>query len=355
MRNLFFQTHQLRHGSGDNRLGSGWEDTVTDALAFYLATDKIALERFAALLIGPDATEVVGVTTQHTDGAERPDMAFTLSDGGILLVENKTGAALQPRQLQRYLDIQDARGRGAKVALIAMRPRTVPPEVLRHKCYLRPSTADHYLWQDVYRCIPAGGPGLGLDALRDAMRTYMATLGLAPSSLHGRWTELYAPRSEATKEVMKEFGRKLRTVRSHMEQMGLRVTAVSYMGLQGAVSGMGALAHLTVIPATPNLQFKTWPDHDLTEALRVALTWDSDAPMRPAQDLFERFPRPLLGPGGHAWWPTRPYRFSTNRVRLDFVTAMKPLLEDEHNVERAVTAACEDVLRWIDHEVLGRA
>ncbi|MCP4678763.1 MAG: hypothetical protein GY854_25405 [Deltaproteobacteria bacterium] len=46
MRNLFIRTHELRHGSTDDPLGSDLEDTLTDATAFYLASDPDGLKNW---------------------------------------------------------------------------------------------------------------------------------------------------------------------------------------------------------------------------------------------------------------------------------------------------------------------
>lgn len=354
MRNLFLRTHRLRHGLGDLSLGTGWEDTLTDALGFYLASDAQALEAFVELLLGSQAERVVNVETQFAQGSERPDMVFTLESGRLLLVENKTGAALQNRQLQRYLAMRDGEGRAARVALIAMRPRAIPAEVLGAPGYLRPRSADHFLWQDVYTCIPAGDEReVGIQFLRGAMRIYMESLGLAPSRLEGRWKLLFEPRSDHTRPVMQEFGRSLRGVRTILREAGLKVTAVSHMGLQARFPEAGALQHLTVLPSRPRLEHRTWPpEADVGhETLRIALTWPSKASDEDALAVFNRAPRPFIGASGRPWWPTHPYRFSHKRLRLDFVTNLPTLLEEERYTQEALTAACSDLIGWLRSEV----
>jgi hypothetical protein len=103
MRNLFLRAHELRHGSADNPLGTGWEDTLTEAMAFLLSSDVQTLAAWTRLVMGRDAGPVAEIQTQYACGGDRPDLAFHFESGHLLLVENKAGAALQDRQLERYL------------------------------------------------------------------------------------------------------------------------------------------------------------------------------------------------------------------------------------------------------------
>lgn len=354
MRNLFTRVHDLRHGTSVNGVGSGWEDTLTDAMAFFLASDREALDAWMRQLLGADAEPVSDIETQWVDGADRPDLAFHLASGGLVLLENKAGAALQDRQLERYLALRGRDGRPARVAFMALRPRSLAVEVLEHRRYLRPASADHFLWQDFYRSIPASEDALGVAHLRRSMRAYLRWLGLSPSTLVGRWTELTVlPPTEESKPIRREFGRRLGGVRQLLAARGHRVTAVLHAGLQGVPSRRGVVRHLAVSPerVRPDVLPREAESEVVGEVLRVALVFQDRAAEAEVRGVAERLPTSVVTADGARWWATRPYLLGHGRFRIDVVTRLDRLLQEEHGIDVALTSAVSGLLPHLEQAV----
>lgn len=353
MRNLFLRAHELKHGRDDNPLGTGWEDTLTDAVAFYFASDAEGLARWVRLVLGEDAPEVVEIETQLAEGGDRPDIALHLADGSLLLMENKIEAAMGDRQLQRYLDMRGRNGRPALLCFVSLNARTLPDDVLHHASYRSAAGREHFFWQDIYGCIPEGGSALGLPRLRRCMRDYMGQLGLAPSSLAGEWQRLFEDRRvDENKVVQKAFGRELGGVRTPLSALGLRVTGVSHSGLAAATGAERGLLHLQVDPHRPHRSYLPPEALDAVanEVFRVALVWSADADESIPRAVFERAPRPLRTSMG-AWWPTAPHRMSQNRIRLEFVVNLRPLLDGEAAIADRVAAAFAPMVAWLAADV----
>lgn len=353
MRNLFLRTHELKHGRGDNPLGSGWEDTLTDAVAFYFASDAEGLARWVRLVLGDGAPEVVEIETQLAEGGDRPDIALHLADGSLLLMENKAGAVLQDRQLQRYLALRGPNGERASVCMVALKPRAVPAEVLADARYRAPAGREHFFWQDIYGCIPEGGSALGLPRLRRSMRDYMGQLGLAPSSLAGAWQRLFEDRTKDENQVVqKAFGRELGGVRGPLSALGLRVTGVSHSGLAATTGAARGLLHVQVDPHRPRRSFLPPEALDAVanEVFRVALVWSADTEESIPRALFDRAPRPLETTAG-AWWPTAPHRMSQDRIRVEFVVNLRPLLDGDGAIADRVAQVFAPMVAWLAAEV----
>jgi hypothetical protein len=66
--------------------------------------------------------------------------------------------------------------------------------------------------------------------------------------------------------------------------------------------------------------------------------------------IFERAPRPLTTSMG-AWWPTAPHRMSQNRIRLEFVVNLRPLLDGEGAIADRVAAVVAPMVAWLSVEV----
>jgi len=120
------------------------------------------------------------------------------------------------------------------------------------------------------------------------------------------------------------------------------VTAVSHMGIK-AVPKSGPLAKspicfLNVAPA------KVRRDHMLreyagkldSEVLRIALVYDNPKLSDHAWRIYNAFPATLKDANGFNWWPTEPYKFSKNRLRLEFVSNLNQFLEKDSEIAERI-------------------
>jgi hypothetical protein len=103
------------------------------------------------------------VTTQAAFSEQRsvPDMLLTLDDGRRVACEHKIQApetvldveeGEPSEQLERYLRLPDV----AALAYFRATLKTPADDVLAHPRYLRPATAAHFLWSDLYAALAQG-------------------------------------------------------------------------------------------------------------------------------------------------------------------------------------------------------
>lgn len=276
MRNLFIELHECRVGEDGRRFGSGWEDLFTDQLAFFLSCDLAAASALAAMLLGDGAARVADVEVQPSTEDGRPDLALNLDDERTLFVENKVDAALQPQQLERYLE-------HGLVALVSRRTLSVREPTLEHMGYLQPRRGEHWTWEDVFRALPLPEEApAGHGALREAFRSYMRELGFAPTNLSEKWRRLFDDRTEKeNRRVQKEFGRLLNAAKSLLRRAyGFRVTDVSHKGKMAYAPEHASWQHLYVHPV--RLRSETVPGEVRAvfepgyEALTVEVVYDED-------------------------------------------------------------------------------
>jgi len=180
--NLFWETRQLTQAR---------EDHLTCFIAAALETDEIFRAGYEELVLSSLGSEgnvpaIATVRTQTAFAAQRsvPDMLLTLSDGRRVICEHKLEAAETEQeqddgqvslQLERYLRIPDIDG------LAYFRSGLKPPagDVLNHPLYLRPASAKHFLWSDLY---PALSRSEGL--LSSWLREAFERLGFTPVVPH---------------------------------------------------------------------------------------------------------------------------------------------------------------------------
>jgi uncharacterized protein YlzI (FlbEa/FlbD family) len=337
MRNLFSRLHQLRHSTDTHGFGSGWEDTLTDNLGFYLQCDLEAASLVAKRLLGEPAIVVTEVETQYATPDGRPDLALTLSDGRLLIIENKVDAVLGPEQLQRYL-------RSGLVALFSRRRIAVPTGVLDHPDYLCPDRRPHYYWQDLYEWLPDGAAAPeGFGHLRDAFAAYLHALGLAPSNLPEHWQSLFRDRTqEEHRTIQRDFGRLLSPITQYIEETsGLRCTRVAHKGWQFWAAEEAWWRHGYVYPT--QLAVDTLPRTLRPifapggEALAVEVIYDQeDAASGIA--LAASLPASLRDAFGHTWHRIPPRPIGTDRLRVALATPLPAFIEGEHLSERLAAA-----------------
>jgi hypothetical protein len=151
--NLFLQTRALTQAR---------EDHLTCFIAAALETDAVFRTGYEELVLSSLALDgsvptIVGVRTQTSFAAQRsvPDMLLTLADGRRVICEHKLDAAETEQeqddgqmslQLERYLRIPDIDG----LAYFRSGLKAPADDVLTNPLYLRPASAKHFLWRDLY-------------------------------------------------------------------------------------------------------------------------------------------------------------------------------------------------------------
>jgi len=361
--NLFIEHHiklqslKKKKGNQGEGIGSGWEDDFTNILSFYLSSDEEALNAFCRLALGGDFKKPIEIETQESTAEGRPDIIIRLESGSLLVVECKIDALLQPMQLERYLAIGQYPKQKTFVTLFSKRWIDVPKAVLEIRNFKRPPQLPHFFWTDLYRAIPKPrSDSYGVDLLRSLFLDYMELLGLSPSSLNENWSKLFEDRTiEENQKVQKEFGHKLSLTRAWLRKRNFKVTAVSHQGLQ-AVPKAGPLletkAPVKFIVITParsrkDLMLREHATKLNAEVLRLALVFDFPEPTEFIQQLYENFPNPLKDQNDNCWWPTRPYKFSKKRVRLEFVSNLDRYLDNDFEIDEKVKIGCVTVIEHI--------
>ncbi|MDW2068001.1 hypothetical protein, partial [Vibrio sp. 1579] len=130
------------------------EDHLTEFFAAALRSSERFSRAFVRLIFGDEDSRLISkVETQVIYPGCRPDMRLILSDGSIVLCENKLDAAEtignvesgNLLQLERYLQLPVDH-------VIYIRSELLPPsyQVTSHPKYLSPIERPHYLWRDIY-------------------------------------------------------------------------------------------------------------------------------------------------------------------------------------------------------------
>lgn len=343
--NPFITIHEFRHGSDYDRIGTGWEDTLTENLAHHLRVDVEAQDAVVRALLGADAGPIAAIKTQYQVGSDRPDIAIEFDSGQLLLIECKVDAGLGPRQLERYLEVETPDGHESLCALISRHHHSISPKVLGSPRYLRPEERNHWLWQDLYSLIPRPERPLGAHHLRRQFLDYLELLGLAPSDLAGRWERLLDDDEEA-REARIAFGALLGGVRKWFEEMEFGITGDSQSGIQvkprPTYEHRGDYIWFTISPAIArrHLMDPEFSHRVTTSVFRVSLVYDSPVPPAEAEFIHSNFPRPLIDPNGFKWWPVAPYRMRNRRTRVEVVASLEPFIGDGLNIDDRLTRGC---------------
>lgn len=361
--NLFIEHHEKiqprksRSAGSAGGIGTGWEDDFTNILSFYLSSDQNALENFCHLILDRDYDEPVSIETQQITIEGRPDIVINLSSGSSLIIECKVDALLQPNQLQRYLKIEANPGHQNYVALISKRLLEIPTFVLENSRYKQPDKAPHFFWTDIYKALPKPrSDSFGIDMIRSFFLDYLGAIGFAPSSLDQNWSKLFEDKTiDENQKVQKEFGRKLSLLRSWLKEQNYKVSSISHKGLQ-ATPNSGPLLelpvpvrHLNIDPARARKDYmlRTHAAQLDNEVLSVAYVFDTPEPPEHVLSLYQDFPAPLRDPNSNLWWPTKPYKFSIKRVKLEFVSNLNSFIEDESEIEDRIKSGCVAVIEKI--------
>lgn len=180
--NLFWGTRQLTQAR---------EDHLTCFLAAALETDEAFRTAYERVVLAPLAQDAamprIGAVTTQVEFAEhrsRPDMLLVLEDGRRVACEHKIQAAetvlevdegAPSQQLERYLNLPDV----AAVAYFRATLKAPAGRVLAHPRYLRPESAAHYLWSDLYTALVQGS-----QPISSWLRESFERLGFMPSVPH---------------------------------------------------------------------------------------------------------------------------------------------------------------------------
>lgn len=333
-RNLFVRAHEAQHGSEFSRIGSGWEDTLTDQLAFLLAADNDSREALVKRLLSSRAEPVIGIATQVQYHPGCPDLQIRLASGRLLLLEHKVDASLQQNQIERYLEIEDELGRPAYVSLISRKHLNVSEAVLNNERYLRPEGGAHWFWSDLYDWLPTPKKPFGSEWVRRCFLDYLELIGLAPSLLPDQWEGLLSNDPDCI-PVQDEFGRKLFLVRAYLSDRGFSVVGDSHSGLNASPPGdANPYHHLTVGPTRARRdQMKPDDANKVTTAVfRVALVYDFAEPPPEALELYRRLDSPITDGNGFLWYPVAPHSMTNKRTRLSLVSSLGQFLNVEQNI-----------------------
>lgn len=176
----------------DPRLGP--EDRLTYSWGYVLNSVPGLGQRFVDFLVercGLPASEFK-VAIDHPRGTQRdrPDFLIRCEHWDALF-EHKLDSPLGVVQLERYLEHASTRGR-TYLGFVAPQMHHVSSDVIGHVGYIRPKTAEHFLWQDFYPLVEASGGKLAAD-----FAEYMGVLGVRP----WRWGTLGDPLSDPTADA----------------------------------------------------------------------------------------------------------------------------------------------------------
>jgi len=201
------------------------EDHLTEFIAASLTLSHSFRDGFAEILLAncPFAPITAVETQVNYPHGCCPDMRLTLSDGRVILCENKIEAVETPGkdptrgQLERYLELPvDG------VAYIRGSWKPPAPKVLDHLKYIKPVNREHFLWRDFYTLLQG-------DVFLEWLRQGFEGMGYTPplSSIG----DLSDPNRDKKLANQKEFAKLWLLTRSNLKQMGWRTQTGSRIEL----------------------------------------------------------------------------------------------------------------------------
>lgn len=211
--NLFLDTRRLTQAREDH-LTCFIAATLEVDPAFRTAYESLVLQRLQKDGRPP---RIVSVQTQ-THFAEQhsvPDMVLDLADGRRVLCEHKidapetlhvTSDGRTVKQLERYLTVPGIAG----LAYFRSSPVTVPENVLSHSLYLRPQTAAHFVWHDLFAPLDRGES----DLVRWLIKGF-EHLGFTPPEPHVG--ALWPNDADGVPQNQRNFGKLWQKTRAHLE------------------------------------------------------------------------------------------------------------------------------------------
>lgn len=211
--NLFWETRRLTEAR---------EDHLTCFLAAALEADSAFRAAYEQRVLAPLAIDtriptIMELETQAQFRSEscRPDLLLRLSDGRTIICEHKLDASETPLvleggevklQLSRYLALNVDGVAYFRSSLVSM-----SNEILSHPKYVRPPSAAHFLWRDLYPALECG-----LNPVTIWLREGFEKLGFTPPLAHVG--DLWPDDSNAVRENQANFAKLWHTTRSLAEQ-----------------------------------------------------------------------------------------------------------------------------------------
>ena len=211
--NLFLDTRQLTQAREDHLTCFIAAALEVDA-DFRRAYESLVLARLASDGQAPTIT-AIETQTHFAEHRSVPDMVLTLADGRRVLCEHKLDApetmqvtrdGRTVKQLERYLAIPGIAG----LAYFRSAPVMVPDDVLANQFYLRPESAAHFVWHDLYAALERGES----DVVRWLVSGF-ERLGFTPPEPHVG--ELWPGDTEEVRENQRNFGKLWQKTRRHLE------------------------------------------------------------------------------------------------------------------------------------------
>lgn len=348
--NFFKYAHEAKFGmSGEdgeprNRVGSGWENFFTEAVAFFLQSDRQALERLCRELLRERYEIPERVKTQVAAEDGTPDIVICLASGRRCFIESKIDDDLRPGQPGKYLGTSQG-GEAPFVALFSRKHHEVPPDVLEHRRYLKPQGGVHYVWKHLYDWIRDQPATVEAARLRRYFREYMEWLHLG-WTIVGSWSCLFEDRRGPENAAVRDaFGERLAGVRDKLRQLGCRVTEADRYGLVGWPLTSHVFDHLVVMPSHTRKEYLEEPLERYVgpAALSVSLVYDDPSVPKHARDIYREFGGEPFGI--YHWVRLSPYTMTNSRVRLEFVAGLQRFLSDDpHVMADRLVAGCAEVL-----------
>jgi hypothetical protein len=352
--NFFKYAHEMKYrisaedGQPLNRVGSGWENFFTEAVAFFLQVDRQALERLCRELLREMHEIPERVETQAVAEDGTPDIAICFASGRRWFIESKIDAPLGHGQPGKYLGTSQDEN-PPLVALFSRRDHKVPPEVRDHGRYLKPRDGDHhYSWRNLYDWLRDDPTGLEATRFRRYFLEYMEWLGLGWTP-PGPWSQLFEDRTvPANRKVREAFGERLTGVRMELRRLGYRVAKGDGKALVGTPPKREPFMHLVVTARRTRKEYVEEPlERYLGSAsLSVSLVYDKPTIPEHCQAVYRAFgPEPY---GAYQWVRLSPYRMNNPRIRLEFVANLEPFLcDDPHEMSDRLSAGCSEILRRV--------
>ncbi len=352
--NFFKYAHEAKYGTKEedgsprNRVGSGWENFFTEAVAFFLQADRHALEKVCRELLGnrPEVPERVETQVGADDGTA--DIAISFKSGRQCFIESKIDAPLGPGQPGKYLG-GSCDDDGPFVALFSRRHHKVPSAVLECAHFLKPANGgNHFLWRHLYDWIRHEPSTMGNVRLRRYFCNYMEwlRLGWSPGN---RWALLFEDRRiDENAQVRDAFAERLAGVWGILEKLDYSVTKADRYALvaRPLASTPRPFKHIVVKPSQTRKEYLEEPLERFVGAavLSVSLVYENTSYMpKHAEELFAEFGGQAFG--AYQWVRVNPYKMTNDRWRLEFAANLEPFLSaDPHEMAARLSAGCNEIL-----------
>lgn len=324
--NLFWDTRHLTQAR---------EDHLTCFIAAALKIDEAFRRAYESRVLEPLADDggpprIVSVETQISFEEEhsRPDMVLVLENGDRIACEHKidapetlytTSDGITEGQIERYLRISDV----AFVTYFRPSLTNLADDVLTHERYLRPATAHHFLWRDLYEPLTAGE-----HEITRWLRIGFERLGFTPPAPH--IGKLWPDDSDEVKDNQRNFGKLWHSTRGHLGSR-YKVSSGSRCELYLEPLGSGPISRAYVSPlAQGGSLLRLRVEMDEAALPKVRLRLESVIPSLPVQ--------PEMSVG----------RLPNERTFLDLLAPLQLLLRGQEDATEHESRLFDQVVPVLD-------